>query len=72
MNQTQNIISHYIQQRRAHIPVFLKDHLDNSECLAIQKTHLLKDLIKNPINVFWSIPFFFIKKTLEISEKLGF
>lgn len=72
MVQTEQIVDHYIQERRSRIPLFLAAHLDNRECVRIQKRHLLKDLIRNPINVFWAMPYFSIKKTLEISEKVGF
>lgn len=72
MTQTEQIIDQYINERKSQISPFLENHLDNRECVRIQKTHLLKDLIRNPINVFWAMPYFSIKKTLEISEKVGF
>ena len=72
MNQTELIVDQYLRERKASISSFLKQHLGNEECMRIQKSHLLKDLIRNPINVFWAIPYFAIKKTLEVSEKMGF
>ena len=71
MISLETTIEQYLQERRAEISLFLELHLDNSECFKIQRTHLVKDLIKNPINVFWAMPYFFIKKASEASEKLG-
>lgn len=72
MNETELILDQYLRERKLRISLFLEQHLDNGECIRIQKAHLLKDLIRNPINVFWAIPYFTIKKTLEVSEKMGF
>lgn len=71
MNSTEEIIEQYLSEKKLKIAVFLSSHLDNSECLRIQKRYLMQDLIRNPINVFWAMPYFSIRKGLEIAEKLG-
>lgn len=72
MKRTQEFIDQYLNERKSRISLFLGEHLDQKECLKIQKEHLVKDLIKNPVNVMWAMPYFSIRKALEISEKLGF
>ena len=71
MDLTEKMIEGYLSEKTLRIPLFLKDHMDNSECLKIQKKYILQDLIRNPINVFWAIPYFSIKRVLETAEKLG-
>jgi hypothetical protein len=72
MKSTEDIIDQFLHEKKLKIPQFLELHLDKSECLKIQKRYLMQDLVRNPINVFWAMPYFSIKKFLEIVEKIGF
>lgn len=71
MNDIELLLEDYIAERKNRIDAFLHNHLDKNECLRIQKASFLKDIIKNPINVLWAIPYFSIKKFLEIGDKFG-
>lgn len=71
MNEIEILLDDYIRERKTRIDVFLHNHLDKNECLKIQKASFLKDIVKNPVNVLWAIPYFSIKKFLEIGDKLG-
>lgn len=50
---------------------FLKNRLNFQDCLELQKRHFAKDVLRNPINALWSIPYFSIRKVCEVSEKVG-
>ena len=67
----QTALDRYIESRQSRIEEFVAGHLDLRDCLAIQKRHLLADLVRNPVNAFWAIPSLSIRKGLEVSEKLG-
>ena len=71
VQSVQTALDRYIESRRARIEEFVAGQLDLKECLAIQKRHLVADLVRNPINAFWAIPSLSIRKGLEVSEKLG-
>lgn len=67
----QDVIDAYILECNQIIPLYLKDHLILSYCSRVQLKHLAKDFFRNPINVLWAIPYFSIRKSLEIAEKTG-
>lgn len=71
MTELEEILDNYIRERNGRIDTFLSKHLGNDECIRIQKSFFLQDIIKNPINVLWAIPYFSLKKVLETAEKLG-
>ena len=61
----------YIEQRRSHIEAFVAQHFSLRETFRIQKKSFLLDLLVNPINTAWSIPYLSIRKLTEAIEKLG-
>jgi hypothetical protein len=71
IDDIQYVLDTYINERNKIIPIYLKDHLVLSHCMKVQKKHIAKDFFRNPINVLWAIPYFSIRKFLEIAEKMG-
>ncbi|MBC7713954.1 MAG: hypothetical protein H7177_11485 [Rhizobacter sp.] len=67
----QDVLDSYINERNKIISLYLKNHLIISYCFKVQAKHIAKDFFRNPINVIWAIPYFSIKKTLEVAEKMG-
>ena len=61
----------YIEQRRSQIKSFVADHFSVQETLQIQKKSAVADLIYNPFNAVWAIPYFFVRKSSETFDKLG-
>lgn len=59
------------QEAQSRIDPFLQSRLDIKECVELQKKHLATDLIWNPLNALWAIPYLGLKKAAELSEKLG-
>lgn len=67
----QDVLDTYIKDLKLQIPRFLEGHLTLAHCVNSQKRHLAKDFFRNPVNVLWAIPYFSIRKVLEIADKLG-
>lgn len=61
----------YLNARREILELFINRHMGLKECIKVQKCHVLKDLVRNLLNALWAIPYLSIRKSLEVSEKLG-
>ncbi|MBC7692154.1 MAG: hypothetical protein H7222_10320 [Methylotenera sp.] len=62
----------YIEQRKALVQPFCARHFSMSGTLITQKKSWTEDLIKNPINALWAIPFLTVRKAADWLDKLGF
>ncbi len=61
----------YFQGRRDLLKTFVDRHLGFKECIEIQKRTFFRDFLRNPVNALWAIPSLSIRKSLEVSAKLG-
>ena len=61
----------YIQSRRERVPAFIEKSLSLQNCAKVQARHFVKDVVLNPINTLWAIPYVAVRKVLEAGEKLG-
>jgi len=64
-------LDRYLAKRREIIPVQGEELMGLKSCWHIQRHHFLKDLIWNPLNTLWAIPYLSIRKVFEVGEKLG-
>jgi len=64
-------IARYIQSRRVKVDEFSERHFSLKETLEIQKKHFLADILLNPINSLWAIPYLTLKKVFETIDKMG-
>lgn len=64
-------IEQFIAERRSQVKKFVAGHFSLKETINLQKTTIVVDLISNPVNALWAIPFLFAKKTAESLDKLG-
>lgn len=64
-------IERFIAERRSRVKDFVAEHFSLQETVEIQKKTFLHDLISNPINAAWAIPYLAVKKIAETTEKLG-
>lgn len=64
-------ISRYIQSRRSKVQDFSEKHFSLKETIELQKKHFLSDLLLNPINSLWAIPYLTLKKVFETVDKMG-
>ncbi len=67
----QDVLDTYINEVNKLITIYLRDHLILKHCFRVQLRHLAKDFFRNPINVLWAIPYFSVRKALEILERMG-
>jgi hypothetical protein len=65
-------IGRYFEERRKRLNGFVDRHFSLQETFETQKKSILADLLLNPLNAAWSIPFFFIKQSTEAFDKIGF
>ncbi len=61
----------YIAERRLRVDGFIERHFSIKETIEIQKKSFTVDLLLNPLNALWSIPYLSIKKTIETLDKIG-
>jgi hypothetical protein len=67
----QGALDKYFEDRALRIEPLLHDQFNLKECFQIQKQYFLKDLVRNPLNALWAVPYFSIRKVIETSDKLG-
>lgn len=67
----QSALDLYFEGRAGRIQSFVQTQLKIQDCYQLQKRHFFKDVLKNPVNALWAIPYFSIRKAVETSEKLG-
>lgn len=64
-------IETYTDDRKKRVDDFIHRHFSIQETLEIQKKTFSLDLLFNPLNALWSIPYLSLKKTVETLDKLG-
>lgn len=64
-------IEQFITERRSQVKGFVTGHFSLQETIVLQKKTIVIDLISNPLNALWAIPFLFAKKIAESLDKLG-
>ncbi len=64
-------VAQYISERRNQIPEFVAGHFSLKETIEIQKRTFLRDVLANPLNSLWSIPYLTLKKIVETLDKQG-
>lgn len=64
-------ISDYVEEKRARIDSFIANQYSMEKTVEIQKKVLALDLLLNPLNSLWSIPYLTIKKVIETLEQIG-
>lgn len=64
-------IEKYTEDRKKRVDDFIDRHFSIKETIEIQKKSLPLDLLYNPINALWSIPYLTLKKSIETLDKLG-
>lgn len=64
-------LDRYLSDCRDRMPELLRTSLGLENCLRMQSRHVLRDLVCNPLNMLWAIPYLSIRKILEIFDKLG-
>lgn len=64
-------ITRYIEERRARVNEFSERHFSLKETVELQKKHFLSDLLLNPVNSLWAIPYLTLKKVIETLDKMG-
>lgn len=64
-------IEKYILERRLQIQPFVERHFSIQETFEIQKNFFWADLLFNPLNALWSVPYLFTKKIVESLDKVG-
>ena len=68
---TDQCVETYIEERRKSVNFFISKNFSIKDTIAIQKKYVIVDLIYYPLNMLWSVPYFFIKKSSETFEKIG-
>lgn len=71
MVAVEECIERFIAERRGRVKDFVSAHFSLQETLDVQRKTFLIDLISNPINAAWAIPYLAVKKIADITEKLG-
>ncbi|WP_409479235.1 DUF6635 family protein [Pseudobdellovibrio sp. HCB154] len=64
-------IEKYCEDRKKRVDGFIERHFSTQETIDIQKKSFHLDLLFNPLNALWSIPYLTLKKSIEILDKLG-
>lgn len=64
-------IEKYTEDRKSRVDDFIDRHFSVQETLEIQKKTFHIDLVFNPLNALWSIPYLTLKKSVETLDKLG-
>ncbi len=64
-------IEQFIAERRGQVKTFVAEHFSLQQTILIQKNTFFIDLISNPVNALWAIPYLFAKKIVESIDKLG-
>ena len=64
-------IEQFISERRGQVKKFVTERFSLQETIMIQKKTFLIDLISNPVNALWAIPYLSAKKIAESLDKLG-
>lgn len=64
-------IDKYTEDRKKRVDAFIDHHFSLQETIEIQKKSLSRDLLLNPLNALWSIPYLSLKKSVETMDKLG-
>lgn len=67
----QAALDRYFEGRSSRIEGLLREQFNLKECFQVQKRYFAKDLARNPANALWAVPYFSIRKAVEISDKLG-
>ncbi len=62
----------FANEARNRIDPFLKEKFTIQNFLQLQKRSFAIDLLINPLNALWLIPYLTIKKFVEVVDKLGF
>lgn len=71
MDEIESYIENYIDSKRNQIDEFVERHFSAKETIEIQKKTILFDLLLNPLNALWSIPYLTVKKAVETLDKIG-
>lgn len=64
-------IERYTEDRKKRVDDFIHRHFSIQETIEIQKKTFSMDLLLNPLNALWSIPYLSLKKSIETLDKLG-
>lgn len=64
-------IEKYTEDRKKRVDDFIHRHFSIQETIEIQKKTFSLDLLLNPLNALWSIPYLSLKKSIETLDKLG-
>lgn len=64
-------IEKYTDDRKKRVDEFIERHFSIQETIDIQKKSFPIDLLFNPLNALWSIPYLSLKKSVETLDKLG-
>ncbi|WP_374078978.1 DUF6635 family protein [Bdellovibrio bacteriovorus] len=64
-------IEKYTEDRKKRVDDFIDRHFSIQETIEIQKKSFPIDLLFNPLNALWSIPYLSLKKSVETLDKLG-
>jgi hypothetical protein len=62
-------VSRYMSERLKLVDDFAAGHFSLDETVALQRKSWMQDLLANPLNALWSIPYLGIKKTAELLDK---
>ncbi len=64
-------IEKYTEDRKQRVDDFIDRHFSIQQTIEIQKKTFSLDLLLNPLNALWSIPYLSLKKSIETLDKLG-
>jgi hypothetical protein len=71
MMALEECINRYTERCRSRVNAFSEQHFSLKETIGIQKKHFLSDILLNPINSLWAIPYLTLKKVFETLDKMG-
>lgn len=64
-------ISSYSQDCRTRVSTFVSAHFSLRETFELHRRAAWRDLLCNPLNALWSIPYLTLKKIAETTDKVG-
>lgn len=67
----QQALHRYLEGRKQDMATRWTEIVHIQNCRRIQQRHFLKDLVLNPINTLWAIPYLTVRKFIEGAEKIG-
>lgn len=67
----QTCIENYIAGRKQKVGAFVHQHFSVKQVFKVQRKTFFLDILVNPLNMFWAIPFLFVRKGTEIFDKVG-